>query len=181
VDVDTKKLMSVKSGVLTESSIHTVRKGKKGNPGELIGEIRHNRIIGEIKTNSRLGLFGKINSDALPNGAPSDRMLIATQQTVREGPAKIRSNVSGQEVREYDIFIEAVNRNSADESKGMVIRITDGELISATNGIVQGMSGSPIIQDGRLIGAVTHVFVQNPQRGYGIFIENMLRAGAGAE
>jgi len=172
-DVDTRRLMPVRTGVLMETSITNVRKAVKGSPGELIGETNASNIIGEITHNSRAGLFGNITSAAAT--LPTERMGIALQNSVREGPATIRAGVNGNEVRDFDIFIERVNRNSADESKGMVIRITDRDLIAATNGIVQGMSGSPIIQDGRLIGAVTHVFVQNPHRGYGIFIENMLR------
>jgi len=171
-DVDTRKLMPVRTGVLMETNITDVRKAVNGAPGELIGEHNHNNIIGEITHNSRVGLFGNLTNTAV---LPSETMGIALQGSVREGPAIIRAGVNGNEVRDFDIFIERVNRNSTDESKGMVIRITDRELIAATNGIVQGMSGSPIIQDGRLIGAVTHVFVQNPHRGYGTFIENMLR------
>jgi len=173
-DVDTRQLMPVRSGVLMETSITNVRKAAQGRPGELIGTSNPSNIIGEITQNSRVGLFGTITSTT---GLPSETMGIALQNSVREGPAVIRAGVNGNEVRDFDIFIERVNRNSSDESKGMVIRITDRDLIAATNGIVQGMSGSPIIQDGRLIGAVTHVFVQNPHRGYGIFIENMLRTG----
>jgi len=169
-DVDTRRLMPVRSGILMETNITNVRKAVKGSPGELIGEANPSSIIGEITHNSRVGLFGNITTESLP----TERIGIALQSSVREGPATILAGVNGNDVRAFDIFIERVNRNSADESKGMVVRITDRDLIAATNGIVQGMSGSPIIQDGRLIGAITHVFVQNPHRGYGIFIEHML-------
>ena len=101
-------------------------------------------------------------------------MKIATQSQIHEGPATIRTNVASDQVREFDIYIENINRFATDETKGMVIRITDPELLKLTNGIVQGMSGSPIIQNGRLAGAVTHVFVQDPTKGYGIFIEHMV-------
>jgi len=153
-DVDTRKLMPVREGILMEANIMGVRKGKKGNAGELIGDLNPSRVIGEISHNNRLGVFGTVTpSTALP----TERMSIALQNDVREGPAIIRAGVNGNEVRDFDIFIERVNRNSSDASKGMVIRITDHDLIAATNGIVQGMSGSPIIQNNRLVGAITHV------------------------
>ncbi|MDR1704759.1 MAG: SpoIVB peptidase [Clostridiales bacterium] len=172
IDVDTKQLIPVKQGRLFETSISDVRKGKKGSPGELLGEVNSGSSIGDILQNTSVGLYGTIKkSDRLPAAS----MKIALQTAVREGPAVILANVTGQETRQYDIYIERVNRFSPDESKGMIIRITDQELIARTNGIVQGMSGCPIIQEGKVIGAVTHVFVQNPLKGYGIFIENMIR------
>lgn len=172
LDVDTKKLMTVRSGKLMQSNITSVRKGKKGSPGELIGEINEDKVVGTIKMNTGLGLYGHVNE---AYSLPTDKMKISLQGQIHEGPAVIRSNISGNETKSYDVYIESVNKYSSDESKGMVIRITDQELITKTNGIVQGMSGSPIIQDGKLAGAVTHVFVQNPLKGYGIFIENMMK------
>jgi len=171
IDVDTKKLLIVREGELLEAKIVSVKKGQKGNPGELIGAITPNTIIGHITANTPLGLYGYITGTNLP----TERTPIALQGEIHEGPAILRTTVGGTETKDYDVYIESVNRYSADEAKGMVIRITDRDLIAKTNGIVQGMSGSPIIQDGKLIGAVTHVFVQNPLKGYGIFIENMLR------
>ena len=97
-------------------------------------------------------------------------------RSIKEGKASILSNIEGEEVKEYDVEIESVNRYSKNESKGMVIKITDEELLSKTGGIVQGMSGSPILQNNKIVGAVTHVFVNEPTKGYGIFIENMLKA-----
>jgi len=172
VDVDTKKIIVIKSGVVMESEISSVKSGKKGVPGELVGEVKTDKVIGEIYQNTTFGLYGKMNFDAK---LPSKKMKIGMQDQVRKGPATILSNIEKAVVKEYDIYIEGVNRYSADNSKGMVIRITDPELITKTGGIVQGMSGSPIIQDGRIIGAVTHVFVQDPTKGYGIFIEHMLK------
>jgi len=177
MDVDTKKLLTVRTGKLMDSKIVTVKKGKKGGPGELIGEIAQDASIGRIVSNTELGLYGYMTSP--PDALPQERMPIALQNEIHEGPATIRANVSGKEIKEYDVYIESVNRYSADEAKGMVIRITDQELIAKTNGIVQGMSGSPILQNGKIVGAVTHVFVQNPLKGYGIFIENMLRQERG--
>ena len=174
LDVDTKDLMKVRDGEIMKSKILSVKKGKKGAPGELVGDIQKDNIIGKVKLNSNHGLYGFLDQEIeeIKGTAP---IPIALQADVHEGPAKILSNIEGAEIKEYDIYIESVNRNSADDAKGMVMRITDTELLSKTSGIVQGMSGSPIIQDEKLIGAVTHVFVQDPTKGYGIFIENMLK------
>lgn len=173
LDVDTKKLMSLKSGEIMESDIVAIKKGRKGSPGELIGNINDKKIYGFIKANTSHGLYGYVKSDE--GGLPTEALKVALQSDIHEGPAIMLSNVSGKEVKKYDVYIESVNRFSSDDSKGMVVQITDAELISKTNGIVQGMSGSPLIQDGKLIGAITHVFVQNPMKGYGIFIENMIK------
>jgi stage IV sporulation protein B len=173
VDVDTKQLIPVKDGRLYQTEVVAVKKGKNGNPGELVGEVDRYSAIGVITENTAVGLYGTVNIGN--KQLPAAPMRIALQGDVHEGPAVILSNVNGHEIKQYDIYIERVNRYAADESKGMVIRITDQELITRTNGIVQGMSGCPIIQNGRLIGAVTHVFVQNPLKGYGIFIENMMK------
>ena len=176
MDVDTKKLMTVKSGRITAARITSVKKGAKGTPGELVGEIVAGNVLGQVKTNSPYGIYGimsqPVDSFIESSGSP---VRIAKQDQIEEGPAIIRSNVVGNIVKEYEIYIESVSRFSGDETKGMIIRITDPELLELTSGIVQGMSGSPILQNGKLIGAVTHVFVQDPTKGYGIFIENMIR------
>jgi stage IV sporulation protein B len=197
MDVDTKRLMSVESGIIMPSRIKSIKKGSKGIPGELEGEVQEHDELGRIHTNSPCGIFGKVGEDMAVE-FPRDTVKVASTSQIHDGPATIRTNVvskapaaAGVEtdgmippegsdavtgtVREYDIYIESVNRFSADDTKGMVLRITDPELLALTNGIVQGMSGSPILQDGMLIGAVTHVFVQDPAKGYGIFIENMIR------
>lgn len=174
IDVDTKELLSIKSGEVYKSSITSVKKGKKGSPGELMGDIFKNNVIGNIKSNNPHGIFGFIynmNSGNLAKG----KMKTALSGEVHEGPAEILSNIDGDKIEAYDVYIESVNKITGDESKGMVVKITDPDLLSKTGGIVQGMSGSPIIQDDKLIGAVTHVFVQDPTKGYGIFIENMLK------
>ncbi len=174
LDVDTSKLMSVKDGQITDSKITSVKKGQKGEPGELIGSILSENVFGNIKTNTPYGIYGNINSKINKN-LPTETMTIGLQQEVHEGKAFIRSNILDGEIKEYEINIQSVSKFSNDDSKGMIIKITDSRLLENTNGIVQGMSGSPIIQDGKLIGAVTHVFVQDPTKGYGIFIENMLK------
>lgn len=175
LDVDTKDLMSVKDGDIMKSEILSVKKGKKGAPGELVGEIQNNNVFGKVKLNTNYGIYGFLDEETVCSEMPLKPIPIALQEDVHEGPATILSNVEGTDVKSYDIYIESVSKNAADNSKGMIMRITDTELLSKTNGIVQGMSGSPIIQDEKLIGAVTHVFVQDPTKGYGIFIENMLK------
>jgi len=174
LDVDTKKLMKVKEGYITQASISSIRKGGKGSPGELTGELDQNEKLGRIKVNTPYGIYGYLDISGLLE-IKSEKLPIAMQDQIHEGPAVIYSDVDNS-VEKYDVFIESVNRYSSDETKGMVLRITDPALLRKTNGIVQGMSGSPIIQEGKLIGAVTHVFVQEPAKGYGIFIENMLKA-----
>lgn len=174
LDVDTRQLMSIREGKIMESEITSIKKGKRGTPGELSGAILDETPIGTIQINSPYGIYGKIDPKQQQH-FPHTPISIALQHEIHEGAAVIRSNVQGRKIEEYDIYIQSVNRFSHDSSKGMVIKITDSRLLNRTNGIVQGMSGSPIIQDGKLIGAVTHVFVQEPSKGYGIFIENMLK------
>ena len=171
MDVDTRKLMKVRYGQIMESHIIDVVKGKKGEPGELIGEIRPDTVIGTINKNTSLGLYGDINRGY--TGLPTDTLAAARHDQIHQGPAKILSNIEGGGIKSYDVYIESVNEDSSAE-KGLVVRITDQGLITRTNGIVQGMSGSPIVQGGKIVGAITHVFVQNPLRGYGVFIEKMM-------
>jgi len=179
LDVDTKKLMTVRDGSIMEARITDIKKGGRGAPGELVGELHSNATLGQISINTPYGIYGTM--DLLGrNRIAREKMPVGLQSQVREGPAVIFSNVDS-EINQYDVFIESVNRFSNDETKGMVLRITDPALLRKTNGIVQGMSGSPIIQNGKVIGAVTHVFVQDPTKGYGIFIENMLRQESNVE
>jgi len=175
LDVDTKMLLSVRSGTIMPSTVTSVNRGARGNPGELEGTVDTNISMGTISTNCESGIFGRLESHVSTDFRALPRYPIARRTQITEGPAKILTNVSGTEVKEYEISIESVNQNAADETKGIVIRITDPELLRITGGIVQGMSGSPIIQNGRIIGAVTHVFVQDPTKGYAIFIESMIR------
>ncbi len=172
MDIDTSQLMSIKEGNIIASEIRAVKKGKKGVPGELIGRLDNQNILGNIKLNTPYGIYGYLNkSDVIS----SEKMPIGLQSEVKEGSAYILSNVDGKNVQKFEVEIQSVNKYSNDDSKGMVIKITDKQLLDITGGIVQGMSGSPIIQNNKIVGAITHVFVQDPQRGYGIFIENMLK------
>ncbi|MCC8065880.1 MAG: SpoIVB peptidase [Clostridiales bacterium] len=173
-DVDTAELLSIQSGTLYSAEVISVQKGTKGSPGELSGIIHYSDgyRIGTIEENSANGIYGRITGFSL---AVQDQALYETalKQEVEEGAATIRCTVDGT-CREYEAEIREIRLNGDDVNKGMVIEVTDPELLKLTGGIVQGMSGSPIFQNGRIVGAVTHVFVNDPTRGYGIFIEDMI-------
>ena len=179
-DVDTGILMTAAGGEIYDAEILSITKGKTGSPGELTGVIRKSEStrLGNVSANTSRGVFGKL---AVENGV-RERLEkkskygvveLGLRQEVKIGPATILCQVD-DEIREYDIEIEHVDYANSKQSKGLVLHITDERLIEKTGGIVQGMSGSPILQDGKLIGAVTHVFVRDATRGYGTFIENML-------
>ena len=168
-DVDTGQLMPLSQGEIVEASIIGVHAGKSGSPGQLQGAFVANRSIGSLYTNSYNGVYGRLMNQ------PVDAQTIpmAQCQEVRQGPGKVLTTVSGQKPQLFDACIEKLSLSQDEPTKNMVLRITDPDLLELSGGIVQGMSGSPIIQDGMLVGAVTHVFVNDPTRGYGIFAENM--------
>ena len=172
-DVDTGELLSIADGNLYDAQILGIRKGEKGNPGELSGLIRYDadNILGEISENSKNGIFGIMDAWRMKN-LDLKKIPIGYKQDLKTGPASILCCTDG-EVKEYAAEITRIDMNHEDSNKSFVIRITDKELLEKTGGIVQGMSGSPVLQNGKLFGAVTHVFVQDSTGGYGIFIENM--------
>ena len=176
-DVDTGNIMNIQKGEILYSNIVSVKRGLKGSPGELRGMFIDNKgSLGQILDNCECGIFGIVNNEGniVPQNKP---MPIALRSQIKEGPAQIISNISGKSTNVYNIEIQKIYRNSLSSSKSMVIKITDERLLNYTGGIVQGMSGSPIIQNGRLVGAVTHVLVNDPTRGYGVFIEWMIQRG----
>lgn len=172
-DVDTGELLSIADGNLYDAQILGIRKGEKGNPGELSGLIRYDadNILGEISENSKNGIFGIMDAWRMKN-LDLKKIPIGYKQDLKTGPASILC-CTDSEVKEYAAEITRIDMNHEDSNKSFVIRITDKELLEKTGGIVQGMSGSPVLQNGKLFGAVTHVFVQDSTGGYGIFIENM--------
>lgn len=174
-DIDTNTLLELKDGTAYKTSIHSIQKGTNGNPGSLGGIIVYNYYnrLGEITKNTEEGIYGTIGK---VNELFEEQTVlpVASKEQIHTGDAKIRCFVEG-EVQEYDIKILEIDTSSHAENKGIVLQVTDLALLEQTGGIIQGMSGSPIIQDGKLIGAVTHVFVQDSTKGYGIFIENMLK------
>ncbi|SKA82064.1 stage IV sporulation protein B [Caloramator quimbayensis] len=173
-DVDTMLILPISSGKIYNAKIVSVEQGVRGRPGELRGTFSMEDEIGDIEKNTSTGIYGKINSRVSKN-IYNYAIPIALQNEIKEGPAKILTSIDGNEVKEYSIYIEKLTQQSKPNSKSMIIRVTDSELLRKTGGIVQGMSGSPIIQDGKLAGAVTHVFVNKPDMGYGIYIEWMLK------
>lgn len=168
-DTSTGSEIPLKSGEITQADIFDVVKSKEGTAGELCGKIISDCIIGEISQNTPSGVFGTLYEPV--SGIEYETSF---RHEVHTGAATILATVNGEEPKEYSIEIERINLFDLEGSKGMVIRITDEELLEKTGGIVRGMSGSPIIQDGRFAGAVTHVLVNDPTRGYGIFAENMI-------
>ncbi len=173
-DIDTSTLMTLSKGILYHTQIIGITRGTTGSPGELTGFIEYddNNIMGEITANTMKGIFG-ICSPEIAASASYDYMPIGLKQEIQKGPAQIICSLGG-EIQTYQVEIIDINLEHDNVNRGIVIEITDQELLSITGGIVQGMSGSPIIQNDKLIGAVTHVLVQDPTKGYGIFIENML-------
>lgn len=174
-DVDTSTLMRMEGGTLYETSIVDIKKGTAGNPGEMTGMIVYSddRILGEIVSNSSQGIFGTCNAKALSLGV-REPLPIGLKQEIEEGPAQILCTVDGV-TRYYDVEITEIHLDHDNINRGIELKVTDEQLLELTGGIVQGMSGSPIVQNGKFIGAVTHVLVQDSTRGYGIFIENMLQ------
>ena len=175
-DSDTGQNIEDDGGLLYDATIRSVTKGTINGPGSLAGVINYgdDHQLGEIYDNTESGIYGQLSEEAQMRFAQWECMPVAYRQEVKVGPAQIRCCVNG-EVAEYDIQILRADMSSGG-NKGLVIQVTDERLLALTGGIVQGMSGSPIIQDGKLVGAVTHVLVNDPTRGYGIFIENMLDA-----
>ena len=173
-DVDTSTLMHVDVVTLYETSIIDIKKGTVGNPGEMTGLIVYSdsHILGTITKNSTQGIFGTCNSKALALGT-RDALPIGLKQEIQRGAAQILCTVDGT-TKYYDIEVTDIHLDHDNVNRGIELKVTDPDLLELTGGIVQGMSGSPIIQNGKLIGAVTHVLVQDSTRGYGIFIENML-------
>jgi stage IV sporulation protein B len=167
------ELVDMTSGKAYPASVLSVVKGKCGEPGQLRGGVDCPQVLGTLDKNTQRGVFGSAEK-----GWSGDKMKVAQKNEIRTGPAKIRSNVNGKEVRDYSVEILKIYPEKRQEGRNLLLRVTDAALLEATGGIVQGMSGSPIIQDGKLVGAVTHVLVNDPTMGYGIFIENMLEAAA---
>jgi len=175
-DTDTGLLMGLGHGSLYDTTIVGIRKSADGVPGELTGMIHYDdsNIIGKIEKNTPYGVFGHLNLDKVNElGMDLEYREICLKQDVELGAAQILSGTSG-EAALYDVEITAIHLDDSEYSKSLEIQVVDEQLISLTGGIVQGMSGSPILQNGRIVGAVTHVLVNDPTRGYGIFIENML-------
>lgn len=171
-DAESGKLIPLASGTISAADIVDVKRGVAGDPGELRGTFDASTLMGTLFANTESGIFGRLDGNKRQTGHLP--MKLARPHEVREGAAQIYCQVEGDTVGTYDI--EIVRLLNSRDTRNLIIRITDEKLLTLTGGIVQGMSGSPIIQNGKLVGAVTHVFVNDAARGYGVFIDNMLRA-----
>lgn len=173
LDVDTSKLIDIAKGEVITSRILSITKGEKGSPGEVQGSIDNGKVIGEVYKNTNFGIYGKLtNTDILENGK---ELEVMPRDEVKTGKATIICTLDDNKRAEYEIEIERVYTATNRSNKNMIIKVTDERLLEKTGGIIQGMSGSPIIQDGKFVGAVTHVMVNNPEKGYGIFADTMLK------
>ena len=162
-----------------EASITDVKKGTKGDPGELHGAFNTSQDMGSLWANTEGGVFGTLEGKELTKGLTP--VEVAAPGEVQVGPATILSNIAGEDVEEYTVEITKVYLADDGDTRDLMLTVTDPRLLDSTGGIVQGMSGSPILQNGKLAGAVTHVLVNDPTCGYGIFLENMFRCGQAAE
>jgi len=170
-DEDGASLIPVTDGQVLEAEVTQIKKGKSGAPGALKGESEGDDVLGDVWRNCPYGIFGTMSHPVQAEAIP-----MAASDEIKTGKATILSTVSEDEIREYDVQILRLYPHASETGRNLLLKVTDRDLLDATGGIVQGMSGSPIIQDGKIVGAVTHVLVNDPTRGYGIFIENMLEA-----
>lgn len=172
-DMDTQTPIVVGEGQIVDSNVTSIAKSRSGEPGEKHSSL-NSKVLGTIEKNTAFGIFGKMTNP--PDYSFSKEAIpVAFAEEVKEGPAQIYTVLNGKKVEKFDIQIVHVAKQDHPATKGMVIKVTDAKLLEKTGGIVQGMSGSPIIQNGKMIGAVTHVFINNPEQGYGCFIEWMLQ------
>ncbi|XER07056.1 SpoIVB peptidase [Sporomusa rhizae] len=173
-DSDTNLPIDCEQGKIVLATVSGIQHGKRGHPGEKIGVfIEEDQLLGNINKNTQFGIYGELTSK-LPNEKYPQAIPVASMSQVQVGPAEMLTVVDGQTIEQFSIEIQKINLQEAPESKGLVIKVTDQRLLEKTGGIVQGMSGSPIIQNGKIVGAVTHVFVHDPTSGYGCFIDWML-------
>ena len=172
-DIDTGDIIQTSSGEIDNVSIVSIVKGQKEEPGKIQGTIMQNSSIGNIYKNTKYGIYGIIKNVENLKIDYSKKVNVATRQEIQLGEATILSDIDGK-LKEYNVEIQKTYLNNNYDNKSMVIKVTDQELLNKTGGIVQGMSGSPIMQNGKLIGAITHVFIKDASIGYGVFADRML-------
>lgn len=174
-DIDTGELIDIASGEFVTTRILNIEKGENGTPGKIQGSIEKQENIGTINKNTRFGIYGTVNNLNSLNLDNSKEVEVATRDEIKKGKATILCSLDNNKPKEYEIEIEEIYKDNNYDNKSMEIKVTDKELLEKTGGIIQGMSGSPIIQNGKLIGAVTHVLVNNPEEGYGVFADIMIK------
>lgn len=173
--MDTENLISIESGKLVTTTVTDIQKGEEGSPGQIKGNITNAETIGEIYSNTEFGLYGNIINTAKLNINESNSVFVATRNEIKEGPAKAILTLEDGIRKEYDIEITKIYKNNNKDNKSMLIKVTDENLLNLTGGIIQGMSGAPIIQNGKFCGAITHVFVNKPTEGYAVFGDLMVK------
>lgn len=174
-DNDTNRLINIDSGEVVTSRVLSIKKGEKENPGEIKGTIINQTTIGDIKSNTSFGIFGTLKNLTSLNIDTAKSYKVAFRDEIQEGSAKILCSLGNEEPKEYDICIEKIYTQNNSDNKSMLIRVTDEELLEKTGGIIRGLSGAPIIQNEKFIGAVTNVLVSNPEIGYAIFGDLMIK------
>lgn len=174
-DIDTGELLNIASGEFVTTRVLNITKGEKGNPGKIQGTIEEQQTIGKISQNTAFGIYGKVDNITSLEIDASKEMEVALRDEIKLGKAKILCGLDNKNVQEYEIEIKKIYKENNYNNKSMEIEITDERLINKTGGIIQGMSGSPIIQNGKFVGAVTHVLVNNPKDGYAVFGDLMLK------
>ncbi|MFR8104359.1 MAG: SpoIVB peptidase [Clostridia bacterium] len=175
VDIDTEKLIDIAKGEFVTASIQDIIKGKKGEPGKIQGSIENQTKLGEVYKNTNLGVYGKLTNSLPLNIQKRDALEVAPREEIKLGKATILCTLENNQKKEYEVEIEKLYLNNNENNKSMLLKVIDPKLLESTGGIIQGMSGSPIIQNGKLIGAVTHVLVNDPTTGYGIFGDLMIK------
>lgn len=174
-DIDTEKIVDIASGELITASILTIKKGVKGTPGEIRGTIENGNNIGKIGKNTNLGVYGTVTNKNYLDISGMEEMKVATRSEIQEGKAQIICQLDNNGRKTYEIEIEKIYLANNTDNKSMLIKVTDKELLEKTGGIIQGMSGAPVIQNGKFVGAVTNVLVNDPTQGYAIFGDMMIK------
>lgn len=174
-DIDTEEIVNIANGELVTANIVSITKGRKGYPGEIRGTIDEGKTIGTIYKNTNFGVYGMVKNKNYLEADLTQEMEVAPRNEIKEGKAEIICQLENSAKKKYDIEIEKVYINNNQNNKSMLIKITDKELLEKTGGIIQGMSGAPIIQEGKFVGAVTNVLVNDPTQGYGVFADIMIK------
>jgi stage IV sporulation protein B len=174
-DIDTGELINISNGEFITTKILSIIRGEQGTPGKIQGTVENQKNIGDIYKNTEFGIYGKVNNIASLNIDSSKEMEVALRDEIKEGEATILCSLDGETPKEYKIEIEKIYKENNYDNKSMLIKVTDDGLIEKTGGIIQGMSGSPIIQNGKFVGAITHVLVNSPEEGYAVFGDLMIK------
>lgn len=173
-DIDTGEMVDISSGEFVTSTIVNIKRGEKNNPGKIEGSIENSKDIGDIYGNTKFGVYGHLPKDGLISLEEANAMEIAGRNEIKEGDASVICSLEDGKKEEYAVKIQKLFRNNNENNKSMIVKVTDQRLLDKTGGIIQGMSGSPILQNGKLIGVLTHVLVSDPTTGYGVFADLMI-------